>query len=68
MRNLVLMKNKPPYALQSVDHVLQLLQILRDNGTLRVSEAARGSDSPGRLSCTADTASVPYGWMANGPS
>jgi IclR family acetate operon transcriptional repressor len=35
------MKNKPPYALQSVDHALQLLQILRDNGSLRVSEAAQ---------------------------
>ncbi|MCK2244635.1 MULTISPECIES: IclR family transcriptional regulator [unclassified Crossiella] len=34
------MKNKPPYPLQSVDHALQLLQLLRDNGTLRVSEAA----------------------------
>src|SRR2546430_1323525 len=34
------MKNKPPYPLQSVDHALQLLQILRDNGSLRVSEAA----------------------------
>src|SRR2546430_14062001 len=35
------MKNKPPYPLQSVDHALQLLQILRDNGSLRVSEAAQ---------------------------
>src|SRR5256885_13256667 len=35
------MKNKPPYALQSVDHALQLLQMLRDNGSLRVSEAAQ---------------------------
>jgi IclR family acetate operon transcriptional repressor len=35
------MKNKPPYSLQSVDHALQLLHILRDNGTLRVSEAAQ---------------------------
>src|SRR2546423_895000 len=35
------MKNKPPYALQSVDHALQLVQILRDNGSLRISEAAQ---------------------------
>jgi DNA-binding IclR family transcriptional regulator len=35
------MKNMPSYALQSVDHALQLLQILRDNGSLRVSEAAQ---------------------------
>src|SRR3989442_5129785 len=35
------MKNKPRYPLQSVDHALQLLQILRDNGSLRVSEAAQ---------------------------
>jgi IclR family acetate operon transcriptional repressor len=35
------MKNKPPYALHSVDHALQLLQILRDSGSLRVSEAAQ---------------------------
>jgi len=34
-------KNKPPYALKSVDHALQLLQILRDNGSLRVGEAAQ---------------------------
>jgi DNA-binding IclR family transcriptional regulator len=35
------MKDRPPYALQSVDHALQLLQMLRDNGSLRVSEAAQ---------------------------
>jgi IclR family acetate operon transcriptional repressor len=34
------MKNKPPYTLQSVDNALLLLQLLRDNGTLRVSDAA----------------------------
>lgn len=34
------MKNKPPYALASVDNALLLLQLLRDQGALRVSEAA----------------------------
>lgn len=34
------MKNKPPYALTSVDNALLLLQMLRDQGGLRVSEAA----------------------------
>lgn len=34
------MKNKPPYALASVDNALLLLQMLRDHGNLRVSEAA----------------------------
>lgn len=34
------MKNKPPYPLESVDNALRLLQLLRDNGRLRVSEAA----------------------------
>jgi IclR family acetate operon transcriptional repressor len=34
------MKNRPPYALESVDNALRLLQLLRDQGTLRVSEAA----------------------------
>jgi DNA-binding IclR family transcriptional regulator len=33
-------KNKPPYALHSVDNVLLLLQMLRDQGELRVSDAA----------------------------
>lgn len=34
------MENRPPYPLQSVDNALQLLQLLRDQGGLRVSEAA----------------------------
>lgn len=34
------MKHKPPYALSSVDNALLLLQMLRDTGGLRVSEAA----------------------------
>ena len=34
------MKHKPPYALSSVDNALLLLQMLRDHGSLRVSEAA----------------------------
>lgn len=34
------MKNKPPYALASVDNALLLVQMLRDQGALRVSEAA----------------------------
>lgn len=34
------MENKPPYPLQSVDNALHLLQLLRDQGALRVSEAA----------------------------
>ncbi|MDR7304401.1 IclR family transcriptional regulator [Haloactinomyces albus] len=34
------MKNKPSYALASVDNALLLLQMLRDHGNLRVSEAA----------------------------
>ncbi|MGP4025537.1 IclR family transcriptional regulator [Actinomadura sp. 3N407] len=34
------MENKPPYPLQSVDNALRLLQLLRDHGVLRVSEAA----------------------------
>ncbi|MEV4001834.1 IclR family transcriptional regulator [Actinomadura sp. NPDC049753] len=34
------MENKPPYPLQSVDNALHLLQLLRDQGGLRVSEAA----------------------------
>ncbi len=33
-------KNKPPYALSSVDNALLLLQLLRDQGGLRVSDAA----------------------------
>lgn len=34
------MKNKPPYALASVDNALLLLQMLRDQGALRVSDGA----------------------------
>ncbi|GAB2976280.1 IclR family transcriptional regulator [Amycolatopsis acidiphila] len=34
------MKNKPPYALDSVDNALRLIQLLRDQGRLRVTEAA----------------------------
>lgn len=34
------MKNKPSYALASVDNALLLLQMLRDQGGLRVAEAA----------------------------
>lgn len=34
------MENKPPYPLRSVDNALHLLQVLRDQGGLRVSEAA----------------------------
>jgi IclR family acetate operon transcriptional repressor len=33
-------KNKPPYALESVDNALRLLQALRDQGGLRVSQVA----------------------------
>ncbi|MPY85608.1 MAG: helix-turn-helix domain-containing protein [Actinophytocola sp.] len=34
------MKNRPAYALSSVDNALQLIQMLRDQGKLRLSEAA----------------------------
>lgn len=34
------MRNKPPYPLESVDNALRLLQLLRDQGRLRVTEAA----------------------------
>lgn len=34
------MKKKPPYALGSVDNALRILQMLRDQGSLRVSDAA----------------------------
>ncbi|MFG3437018.1 IclR family transcriptional regulator [Nonomuraea sp. NPDC047897] len=34
------MENKPPYPLNSVDNALRLLQLLRDQDSLRVSEAA----------------------------
>jgi DNA-binding IclR family transcriptional regulator len=33
-------KNKPPYAIESVDNALRILQALRDSGQVRVSEAA----------------------------
>lgn len=31
------MKNKPPYAIESVDNALRILQLLRDSGQVRVS-------------------------------
>src|ERR1700734_94946 len=34
------MKNKPPYAIESVDNALRILQMLRDSGQVRVSDAA----------------------------
>lgn len=34
------MKNKPPYAIESVDNALRILQVLRDSGQVRVSEVA----------------------------
>lgn len=34
------MKNKPPYAIESVDNALRLLQVLRDTGQVRVASAA----------------------------
>ncbi len=34
------MKNKPPYAIESVDNALRILQALRDSGQVRVSAAA----------------------------
>jgi IclR family transcriptional regulator, acetate operon repressor len=34
------MKNKPAYALESVDNALRLLQTLRDQGSVRVSQVA----------------------------
>jgi len=33
-------KNKPPYAIESVDNALRILQLLRDSGQIRVSEVA----------------------------
>jgi IclR family transcriptional regulator, acetate operon repressor len=33
-------KNKPPYAIESVDNALRILQTLRDSGQVRVSEVA----------------------------
>ena len=34
------MKNKPPYAIESVDNALRILQALRDSGQVRVSDVA----------------------------
>ena len=34
------MKNKPPYAIESVDNALRILQLLRDSGQVRVSDMA----------------------------
>ena len=34
------MKNKPPYAIESVDNALRILQTLRDSGQVRVSDVA----------------------------
>ena len=34
------MKNKPPYAIESVDNALRILQTLRDTGQVRVSHVA----------------------------
>lgn len=34
------MKNKPPYAIDSVDHALHLAQLLQQEGPLRVTDAA----------------------------
>jgi DNA-binding IclR family transcriptional regulator len=33
-------KNKPPYAIESVDNALRILQVLRDSGQARVSDVA----------------------------
>jgi IclR family acetate operon transcriptional repressor len=33
-------KNKPPYAIESVDNALRILQIIRDSGQVRVSQVA----------------------------
>jgi IclR family acetate operon transcriptional repressor len=33
-------KNKPPYAIESVDNALRILQMLRDSGQVRVSDVA----------------------------
>jgi IclR family transcriptional regulator, acetate operon repressor len=33
-------KNKPPYAVESVDNALRILQMLRDSGQLRVADVA----------------------------
>src|SRR6204780_1449534 len=33
-------KNKPPYAIESVDNALRILQLIRDSGQVRVSDMA----------------------------
>jgi DNA-binding IclR family transcriptional regulator len=33
-------KNKPPYAVESVDNALRILQLLRDSGQVRISDVA----------------------------
>ena len=38
------MRNKPSYALTSVDNALRLVQLLRDQGRLRVTDAAAELD------------------------
>ena len=38
------MKNKPPYAIESVDNALRILQMIRDSGQVRVSEVAAELD------------------------
>jgi IclR family transcriptional regulator, acetate operon repressor len=34
------MKNRPAYAIESVDNALRILQLLRDSGQVRVSDVA----------------------------
>ena len=43
------MRNKPPYALTSVDTALRLVQLLRDQGRLRVVDASAGRYVPMQL-------------------
>ena len=38
------MKNKPPYAIESVDNALRILQALRDAGQVRISDVAAELD------------------------
>ena len=38
------MKNKPPYAIESVDNALRILQALRDSGQVRISDVAAELD------------------------
>ena len=44
------MRNKPAYAIESVDHALHLAQLLQQEGPLRVTDAA------GRLGVSVSTA------------